>query len=34
LQNMEGKILHENINGTLFKPYKDNLSRRLLINLI
>src|SRR5436305_919567 len=23
LQNMEGKILHENINGTLFKPYKD-----------
>src|SRR5581483_6184105 len=23
LQNMEGKILHTNINGTLFKPYKD-----------
>ena len=23
LQNMEEKILHANINGTLFKPYKD-----------
>src|SRR5947209_13251591 len=27
LQNMEGKILHENINGTLFKPYKDRQYR-------
>ena len=27
LQNMEGKILHENINGTLFKLYKDRQHR-------